>query len=226
MKILVIIISNVMSTMFIDYIKKTKETLVDHLEKNGHVVDIASVSGTNDHSNYAHFLKIKYTYTTEKRQFGKLCDFLSTLDEPYDWYIKVRPDIELLEPIYINFLSEKTAIYARARVYNGPRKIVYGASVGGRGPWDYLHHELKYSDTENEVVLDDQLFIFHKSAVNHGIFSHLTEEEKGGFGEWFFSRICKERGAELCPISILARFHKYENNKESFWVESGHINCS
>ena len=226
MRILVIIVSNTMNTIFIDHIKKIKEILIDHFEKNGHIVDIASVSGKNDHSNYADVINIKHTHTNEKRQFAKLCDFLSTLDQPYDWYIKIRPDIEILEPVHIDLLVEQTAIYARARVYNGPRSIPYGGSVGGRGPWDYLHTEFKYSETEQNVVLDDQIFIFHKSAVESGIFTTLTEEEKPDFAEWFFSRICKERGAILYPISIRAILHKYRNNEKDFSVESGNINCS
>jgi hypothetical protein len=87
-------------------------------------VEYCGISNQNDFHTYEAIIPFKYTLINTKQQFSKLCDFItdykSELD--YDWYMKIRPDINLLEQIPFNTLLDR-AINARARVYFGPKKL-------------------------------------------------------------------------------------------------------
>jgi hypothetical protein len=111
-------------------------------------------------------------------------------------------------------LSEN-AINARARVYTGPRKIKYGMSINGEGPWKNIGDCL-YDETEHNVVLDDVLYIFHKNTIQNNAFEKIptsTETQN----EWLHARIFNERKIQFNVIGIHLCFTRHN----SF---SGHIN--
>jgi hypothetical protein len=77
-----------------------------------------------------------------------LCDFIKENREQlnYDWYVKIRPEIMLMEQIPFNILMNNS-INARARQYTGPKKIMNGMSVGGEGWWNHVKPSI-YNDIE------------------------------------------------------------------------------
>ena len=162
-------------------------------------------------------LSFKYTLINPKYQFSKICDFItdnkSQLD--YDWFIKIRPDIKLLEPINFNILSN-TKINARARVYIGPKKIKYGMSINGEGPWKSIG-DCSYNKYEDNIILDDHIFIFHNNVVKLGAFDKLFPEEEayrslgtpGKEDEWTQSAVWKGRNIGMNVIGINLVLMKY-----------------
>jgi len=137
----------------------------DKLRVNN-TVDYCGISSSDDFKNYENTISFKYKIVNPKYQLGKMCDFITdnidSLD--YDWYIKTRPEIKLLEDIDFDMLSP-TSINARARVYRGPKKIKYGSSTGGAGYWSHVN-DCKYSATESGIILDDQIYIFNRAILN------------------------------------------------------------
>ena len=125
MKILVIICSNEMNVNNIDNIKIINE----YLKKNN-IVEYCGISNNDDFSNYESVISFKYKMINHKFQLSKICDFITDYktELQYDWYMKIRPDIKLLENINFNMLCENS-INARARVYYGPKQIKYGNSL-------------------------------------------------------------------------------------------------
>jgi hypothetical protein len=113
--------------------------------------------------------------------------------------MKIRPEMKLLDNIAFDMLSEN-AINARARVYNGPKKIKYGMSINGEGCWKDVG-DCNYADTEHNIILDDMFYIFHKNIVENNGFEKintLTEKQN----EWDHTRIFKERKIQLNVIGI------------------------
>jgi len=171
-------------------------------------VDYCGISNIDDFHNYESIIQFKYKLVNTKRQFGKLCDFItdnkSELD--YDWYIKFRPDVKLLTMFDFDTLSDK-AINARARVYRGPKKIKYGMSINGQGCWinigDYF-----YDETEKNVILDDMMFIFHHNIIKLGAFDKITHESFE-YAEWKLTSLYIQRNIELNVIGIHLENTKY-----------------
>ena len=108
-----------------------------------------------------------------------MCDFITKYKNElnYDWYIKIRPEIKLLEPIDLSILDEN-AINARARVYKGPRKIKYGGSVGGPGPWSNEKFEYSLTNEVKEIIIDDMIYIFSNNIINKNAFNNKNEPDK------------------------------------------------
>ena len=131
MKILVIIVSNEFNSYYSESIKILNDYLTNNFQ-NQYIIDYCGISSNDDFSNYEHIIHFKYKIINNKYQLSKICDFISdninTLD--YDWYIKTRPEVKLLEQINFKILSN-TSINARARVYRGPKQIIHGMSVNG-----------------------------------------------------------------------------------------------
>jgi len=73
------------------------------------------------------------------------------------------------------------AINARARIYIGPKQIKYGSSIGGKGGFEAVKG-CSYDDIEREIILDDQLYIFHHNIITRGGFSLF---EPGNVHEWY-----------------------------------------
>jgi hypothetical protein len=212
MRLLVIIISDSFDPQWSTNIKQLNECI-----KNSEIeIDYCGISSNNDFHVYEPIIHFKYKIVNSKRQLNKICDFITEYRSQlnYDWYMKTRPDIKLLDTIAFYSLS-RHALNARARVYNGPRRIKYGMSVNGEGCWKNIG-DCHYSDSEHGIVLDDQIYIFHNDVIRKNAFEKILvpfEIEH----EWTYAKVFKERKIPFNVIGINACFTKYG-------VFSGNIN--
>jgi hypothetical protein len=135
MRILVILCSHEMNINNINNVK----ILDNYLNKKNYIVEYCGISNNDDFSNYESIITFKYKIINTKYQLSKICDFITEYKNEldYDWYVKIRPDMILLEEINFEKLAENST-NARARVYKGPLKLEYGMSVGGNGFWKNL----------------------------------------------------------------------------------------
>jgi len=196
------------------------------------IVDYACISSYNDFDIYDSILSFKYKVTNNKKQLEKVCDFLSSCPEKYDWYIKIRPEVLLLELPDILSLSTDS-IHARVRGYIGSKKIFFGSSVGGNGGWSNLNNDCIYSENETHICLDDHIYIFNKYVVDNGAFAILTPEINkflpwnydGRQDESIHNSVWNHRNIKKNPIRIHLIFKKINSNGHTvFSGESGHIN--
>ena len=217
MKILVIICSDKMSPLYSENIK----ILNDYIREDGkNIVEYCGISNYHDFHNYTKLISFKYKIINTKKQLSKICDFISEYKKEldYDWYIKFRPNVKLLEAIDFNKLSH-TAINGRARVYIGPKSIKHGLSVGGRGNWEDVKGCF-YNDNEIEASLDDQLFIFNNHIIELGAFNRFDKYhdcQNEAHQAWLW----KERNILTNVIGINILFMKIESRIYSY---SGDVN--
>lgn len=204
MKLLVILCSHEFDITLCDNVR----TLNDYMKNLDMEVDYCGISSKDDFHNYETIIPFKYKVINSNKQIEKLCDFITEYKSvfDYDYYMKIRPDIKLLEQINFDLLS-KNAINARARVYRGPKKIQYGMSINGVGCWKYIG-DCYYDDVEKEVILDDQIFIFHKNIVELGAFDKI-EPIMGWQHEWAQTKIFNDRKIPLNVIGIYVNLTKY-----------------
>lgn len=210
MKLLIIICSDAFDVKYCDNIK----IMNDYIKSSNIEVEYCGISSHNDFSNYENIISFKYKIINTKFQFSKLCDFITDykLELQYDWYIKTRPEIKLLENINFDILSD-TCINARSRVYNGPSRIKYGMSINGVGAWSKVG-DFQYKDTEENIILDDQFFIFHKNIIQNNAFDKIdiiykTDIKKRySQNEWFHTKIFNDRKIPLNVIGIYLCFTK------------------
>jgi len=212
MKFLIIICSHCLDVKWVDNIK----ILHDYVKLLDMEVEYCGISNQNDFHNYESIISFKYKIVNTKRQISKICDFITDYKSElnYDWYMKIRPDIKLLENINFNMMSEN-AINARARVYHGPKKIKYGMPINGEGCWKNIGC-CYYEDNEHSVILDDMLFIFHKKIIELNPFNKI-DNESGEWPEWQQTRIfnsCK------IPLNVIG-IHLVNTRYNAF---SGHLN--
>jgi len=211
MKLLIILSSGNFDEKYCDNIK----CLNDYMKNNCIEYDYCGISSKNDFDIYETIIQFKYKIINTKKQLSKICDFIteykSELD--YDWYMKIRPDIKLIDNIDFRMLPDN-AINARARIYNGPRKIKHGMSVNGEGMWKV--GGCHYADNEHNIILDDMLYIFHKNIVQNNAFDIIPTSEKED--EWLHTYVFNKRKIRLNVIGINLCFTKYA----SFF--SGNIN--
>ena len=121
--------------------------------------------------------------------------------------MKIRPEIKLLDNIDFHMLPDN-AINARARVYNGPRKIKYGMSVNGEGIWKNVG-DCDYADNEHNIILDDMLYIFHKNIIQNNAFEKIPTSISCE-NEWGHTDVFNERKIRLNVIGINLCFTKYD----------------
>jgi len=148
------------------------EILSKYMKKSGNDVEYAGISSSDDFSYYENVIKFKYKFVCASRQLTKLCKFICTYrsDFNYDWYIKIRPDVQLLQQIDFSNCDIES-INARAREYEGPKTIQYGVSTPN-DPRKYNVHmhvtekTYVFNKTEKKVILDDQIFIFHHKIID------------------------------------------------------------
>ena len=212
--ILIILSTNEMYPEFKPQIE-TLRKYIDHLSKT-YRVDLAGISSKDDFSNYADALDFKYKYINNKLQMSKICDFVSENRDTlkYDWYLRTRPDEEMMDFNTIDFQTlPKDAVSGRAREYSGPFKGKYSCSVGGEGSFSMVK-ECRFNEIQTNLILGSDVYVFHKTVIDSGGFSKLTQEEEnwGPDGnrlrqdEWFFSHILTSRGIKLNIIGINTRF--------------------
>ena len=149
-----------------------------------YTVHIACISAQDDFHVFDDIMPFTYKFVSTKMQLDKVCDFISGCGVSYDWYVKIRSEVQLLEQLDFDSYP-KDSINARARVYTGPLSIKHASSVGGKGYLDYIH-AIHYSPQLEELILDDAIYIFHKTVVEKGGFAPITEEERGR-REWYIT---------------------------------------
>lgn len=170
MKVLVIIIGYELKNEHCPNIQILNDYLVNLTDVS---VDYAGVLSVDDFHKVENIISFKYKMISPKFQLSKMCNFISEYKEElnYDWYIKIRPDMKLLEPFHFEAFSD-SAINARARNYTGPKKIKYGLSVNGEGTsWGHIDCCF-YNENELYVELDDNIYIFHDNIVKKGAFDN------------------------------------------------------
>jgi hypothetical protein len=206
MKILVILCSHEMNVCNLPNID-VLNCYVKEIQKD-HIVDYCCISGKDDFANYETILTFKYKIINPRKQHTKMCEFIGTHRDElnYDYYIKTRPDIKLLEQINLNILSD-TAINARARVYIGPQTIKYGMSVNGPGVWKYIG-DCSYDVCEKELILDDAFYIFHNNIIKQEAFKSFPYNDDVLEHEWFQALHWKECNIDLKIIGINLEFTK------------------
>jgi hypothetical protein len=209
-KLLVILCSDEMNKKWSNNI----EILKNYMKRLKIEVDYCGISNQNDFDNYE--INYKYKIINTKRQFSKICDFITMYNPQYDWYMKIRPDIKLLENINFNNLSEN-AINGRARVYVGPKRIMHGMSVNGAGKWKNIG-DCYYSETNENIVIDDMFFIFHNNVIKMKAFDRIIPETPGS-EEWKQTTIFNSRNIPLNVIGISLHNTKHD-------VYSGDINMN
>ena len=202
MRVLVLIISHEMNGS-LDNIQILKQ----FMDQSDHTVDYAGISSGNDFSFFEHILPFKYKFTCKDKQLTKVCEFIKSFKSQldYDWYVKIRPEVKLLESI--NFSRIKpNAINARARAYVGHRSIKYGLSVPANLP---LITSVSFDASNETFVLDDQLYIFDHSIIAGGYFE--TEGIKSKYlyeDEWVHTEYWKLQNTPLNVVGLNVIFTK------------------
>jgi hypothetical protein len=208
---------------------ETLKKYIEHLSTR-YTVELAGISSKDDFSNYEDTLVFKYKYINPNLQMAKICDFITENKDTlnYDWFLRTRPEEELLDFDCINFESlPKDAVSARAREYAGPFTGKYSCSVGGEGSFKDIK-ECLYKPTLEKIILNSDIYAFHKTVIDKGAFSKLTNEEeswgtqydKNTQSEWFFSHILSSRGIHLNIIGINTKFTRKSRNQ---FMYSGNI---
>lgn len=213
MKILVIIISHDFSKRWCNNIAVLHK-FMQQITPN---IYYAGICTSNDFHNYEDIISFQYKIINPKRQFSKICDFITEYKNEldYDWYIKIRPEVLLFENIPFHQLSN-CAINARARYYIGPRQIPYGSSIGGIDDNFNMTDYCRYDTYEHNIELDDHLFIFHKNVIKNNAFDTCISPDTEPENEVMQSTIWKSRNIGFHVIGINMVMQKYN-------YYSGHI---
>ena len=229
MDILIIISGHEFTQENLQCIHSLKRYIINNKKFLNKQVDVALICSNKEQLNAFdnHLSNIKYKICNSNKQLSKICDFISELKESYTWYIKVRPDIELLSPIRFKTL-DKNAINARCRQYIGNRRIPYGSSLNGA--WLKEHYNsIIFCDIESKIVLDDQIYIFHNNIAKQAFQKIQDFEFEEGFS--YDSEIQNEnlhtflwlvRKIKLNPYGINLVFHN--KNLRVNDIYSNHIN--
>lgn len=100
-----------------------RDKLINPLKKH-YTLDIAVVTSIEYNNEYDNILgKAKYKILYEKPVISKMCKLLENINyDDYNWYIKIRPEITLLENIDINTIKKCciNSVNGRVRHYFGP----------------------------------------------------------------------------------------------------------
>jgi hypothetical protein len=210
MRLLIIISSHELNEKWYDNII----ILNDYMKMQDIEVDYCGISSQNDFHHYESIISFTYKILSHRQQFRKVFDFIhenkSKLN--YDWYMKIRPDVKLLENIDFTTLSTN-AVNARARVYYGPKKIKYGMSVNGEGIWKNIGD--CYHCENERVILDDQIYMFTDTVIKMNAFEPFHEDRHQS--EWAFTYLLLSRNIPMNVIGIPMVLTKYN-------TYSGHIN--
>ena len=179
-----------------------------------HTISWGAISSQDDFNNFDK-IDFKYKFVSKKKQLSKICDFFSsTTITDYDFFIKTRPDLQILEFPNFNYILSD-CINARARVYRGPKTIRWGSTVNGKGIWE-KDRSCTFSLYETNVILDDQFFIFDQS-VKTKLFSEAIVENDDIQNEWFHDKIYTSKKIKKNIIGVNSCLKKYN-------AFSGHLN--
>ena len=206
MKLLIIIVSHRFDRLWYNNIQQLKK----YMRINDIEIDYCGISNQDDFHVYEPIIHFKYKIINTKKQLSKICDFITDYKSQlnYDWYMKTRPDVKLLDTILIDSLS-KDAINARDRVYHGPRKIKYGISVNGGGFWKNIG-DCHYSDSEHDIILDDQIYIFHNNVVQKNAFEKIPISYNLE-NEYVHREIFNQRNIQFNVIGINSYFTRFRS---------------
>lgn len=162
-KILIIIVSRDINNTHRHALLTIKNNLIDSLKNDDNIVDLCSVlSETNYDMSYKSILgNFKYEFICTDPQLRKVCYIFEKIKyDDYDWYIKVRPEIYLLEKITnknFEFFS-KEKINSRCRCYEGEKiNLSNGLSIPYSSKW------INYNSKFTIINPDDQMYFFHKN---------------------------------------------------------------
>jgi hypothetical protein len=187
-----------------------------------HIVEYAGISCYDDFHNYENIVHFKYKKINTDKILTRLVDFIITYKDEldYDWFIRIRPEVHLLENIPFDTLCMES-INARARVYYGKKRIQYGLSTNGEGMWNYIRDcELR---DEEQVYLDDMLIIFHRNNLDKFV-PYLYSDYPSDYNnhnEWAHDTYYKDIHITKNVIGINMIFRR----KEGHYAYSGNINC-
>jgi hypothetical protein len=213
MKLLVIIANHILKPEWCTNIRSINNNIkTDDIE-----IDYCGISNQDDFHVFEHIITFKYKIINTKHQFSKICDFITLFKSQlnYDWFMKIRPEVLLLDKLSFDGLS-LLAINARAREYNGPLEIKYGMSVNGKGIWENIG-DCYYDTYEHDIILDDMIYLFHKTVVDLNGFDTLIHDLPLFEHESFHTMTFNKRNIRLNVIGINLCFTKYD-------TYSGHIN--
>ena len=156
------------------------------------------------------------------QQFSKTCATVSLLRQHdaenqvrgCDWYIKTRPDFELLaDAAFATY--RRDAVNTRLRYYRGPLKLQYGASLGGPFTAENIAH-MNFAESTEMIVSDDMFFVIHADIAKRAFedcdyyaptgrarpeLGHILQCETTNARHW------KLQSIETHPIDIRAIFH-------------------
>ena len=206
MKILVLFCSQELT---VEMIKNLRISL-SMLSSNGqHEIECALL--VDDPTNIDLFKKelpISTFFISPCLQLTKICDFITTNlhNLNYDWYVKLRPGITILEEINFELLN-KNAINARSRVYIGSQQIQYGKSVNGPGLWARTPFSGHYDQHKEYIILDDMVFIMHHQLIQQGVFTRNYQPVSVQYSEneWFHNNFWKSKQIKKNVIGINLR---------------------
>ena len=164
-KILLIIVSNKMDIEYKNNIISFNEKIINNFDN----IDVCLVSSYDDFDNYDSIINVKYKIKCKDRQFSKMVEvfkYLNNNNITYDWYIKVRPDLVLLDNIDKDFINkcDKNSLNSRVRFYIGPEiNIKYGASHTTNDSWS---KSWIYNNSLLTIAPDDQIYIVNNNIAN------------------------------------------------------------
>lgn len=168
MKVLLMIISHNITK---NNLQNIYNKIINPLKTDNIEVDLAScISGTDN----SILNEVKYNFKFDGFQLAKVCYVVNKFkDDEYDYYIKMRPEIELNTIINQTFLLElsKTKINSRCRGYIGPPiELKFGMSCQKT----YIRKGELLCNDKVVICPDDQMYIFHKSIKK--AFSPITND--------------------------------------------------
>jgi hypothetical protein len=86
---------------------------------------VAAISCNDDFHNYEHIIDFKYKLIVNNTKIlSRLTKFIFKYKNQfeYDWFIRIRPEVELLESLDFSKMCQQS-INARARVYKEKKKL-------------------------------------------------------------------------------------------------------
>tara|TARA_X000000950_G_scaffold193517_1_gene233324 strand:- start:18288 stop:19007 length:720 start_codon:yes stop_codon:yes gene_type:complete len=205
MKILVYLVSYEIKENF--KFERMMDKIVKPLRNDGIEVEIAScVTAKNGIED-----KVDYSLYSDGMQLTKSCYLVSSLAKNnYDWYIKIRPDLNIRTIINKEFIEglSKEKINARCRYYSGPPIYKrYGFSCRRDVIWQ------KKSEIEH-IIPDDQMYVFHKNCLK--AFEELNLEKYSEYCE----KLCENKEDWMVEEVWLNKDYWLKPKKK--WEPEGH----